>query len=902
MSINVDRLAEYAERTQLPAAQILTGILKPGSYSGVRYALDIYRFQESRGWRSWSNFARDMNSQVKGSSELSEIIDPLAQETDRSLKQTGERLIPKDPDMPEIVILSRMILHELVDSKPNEALPTPLEAATRAFGRIERSYGTATAVSGLSQSRSLFIPPGDNQFLQAADEARRAFPKEVARAELFGEVKTLDEQQASEYRLTSYTNRLHEIGIKITKKSLAESEAIAGGFLIRGVTIDDEHTKKYDGVKLPFNPALAEGKMELEDGTFTFTKVEMPDGNYGEVSIRSGNDLASWGINSLRYTNELIPQSGSLVKSFSPDMLKQFDERNYQGTIAFFIGYVRNFVSNYYLAKDYEKEELQHVIEELRLFTSDPQAYFVENTAARTFVRAGWGDPIAAAIRYQIVNNPEFIEQADLLSGGKPSLIPAVNSFKDARQYSGGESSSLTFGGKEGAVKNNSKEEIAELEGEGLFIVTGPAKEIAKIKSLEYPGEGYDHGDFTVKEPTGKIEDAVTIRIAELVDEPRGPYFTNLPAPMHSSLADLQITTYPDNSQGPFIPQSGLHYEVEQSSQGFLRINSLWGPSSISYSVSIEDKPPQKELPDDLQKMQPKVLRDISTRLKRLGYLALAESIESSLKKNKRMGLYDLADCIQNSADYSFNGKSAELRYLDGFADLVNPDTGRLEYQCDGAQALTAYILRFYFADAKLRNKYEIIPTVLFPADSSKIVSGESGNASLIVSKSAHARIHITDGKDTVAILDTTPTIPQAKAGSLQLGASVSGEEVKGSLSKEIFAPDLTGLRSALDSFSADSSVRRAFAGISDMQMRYFADTPFLQIPRLASEIVSFYEDKSANLEARLVEIEQRFEAVSDSFLEFLDDNVKDPRAKILADGKVRGVLFEILQEIRKVV
>lgn len=891
MAIDVDRLAEYAERTQIPAAQILTGILKPGSYSGVRYALDTYR--KSLWHPNWDDLTIDLNRQIIADQSLNQFIEPLNQENARVAKETGDRLAAADPYREEIALLSRMIYLELIHKKPGELPPAPIEISNRAFARTERSYGTAATTKGLSQPSGLFIPPGENEFLQTAESARRAYPKELVRAELMTDTQPLADEQESNSRLYAYTEKLHEIGVNITRKTLADYESLAGGFLIsfaraEGEKLDD----KYNDLRIPYHPNIEDAKLTLEDGTFDLDDVELPDGKKGRAVIKSSKSPHLSGLISIHQFQELVIQNQSSQTAFSPDALSKYDELGFRFALTCMIGNVNSFVSNYYLKEDYWKELVGDVIESLQSLSADPGKFFIQDNPI-TFVGALRGDPIAAAVRYQILNNPGFIEQADLAPADAPSLIPAINSFKQEVRYSREGSEGVAFGGNNEEVRNTSEDEIKEKRGETLFVITGPAKEVGKIEALEYPTSGYDYGNFEPVEPSGKTEGVINVRVTDLVEEPRGSYFSFLPTPLNSSLADLEITNYPDNQNGrPFIPERGLHYRIEQSGQGFLSIDGLWGPSSINYSVSIEDRP-QKELPDDLKKLDPEIIKDISRRLKRLGYSALAKSINTFLKTNKHIGLHDLAACIQASADYSFNEKSAELRHLDGFANLVNPDTGRLEYQCDGAQALTAYIMRFYFADAKISDKYKIIPTALFPVDKSKMSIDDSYNATLVVSKVSHARVHITDGESTLAILDTTPAIPKPKTKDFDPLAAVPDK-------KNLTNPDLTDLKSSLDNFSRDAQIRRIFAGISDMQMRYFADTPILQIPRLAWEIIAMHNNSHDDIKEKLVDLEIRFENVSGNFMRFMDPEIIDPRAKMLRDGRVRDALFKVLQEARK--
>jgi len=831
-------------------------------------------------------------------------MDPVYKETEKSIKDVGRKLMTTDPNLPEILVLSRMIYLELNERKPQDIPPTPLETQTKAFARIERTFGTAAAIKGLSQPGSLLIPPGENYFLQTADSARKAYPKELVRAELFGESKPVDDSGASKVRLAYYTERLQEIGIKITKQTLAEYEGLVGGYKVDSVTIDEKAIDDYRDLKLPYFPTLAEGELELEDGTFEFKRVALPDGKKAQVSLTSQNRPGPFAeIYHLGSISDVLIKTGLISKSFSPEGLARFGELDYRRVLTYLIGATSRFILQDYLKGDFFTESLYEISDYLRTFTSDPNAYFIENTRSRSFVDcwSGRGDPIAAAIRYQIMKNPGFLDQVDVLGADAPSLIPAVNSFRQEIRYSKEDSQGAVFGGDD-RVKNNTKEEIKEQRAETLFVITGPAKEVAKIEALEYPVPGYDYGNFEPVEPSGQTEDTVTIRIADQVQEPRGPNITYLPVPMNSSLANLQITSYPDSSKEPFIPDRGWHYKVEQSGQGFISVDNLYGPSSITYAVSIEENP-QPELPAELQKLEPKAVRDIGRRLKEVGYTALAVSINRFLQKNKSMSLYDLADCIENSADYSFNEKETDFKYLDSLADFVSPSTGRLEYQCDGARALTAYIVRLYLANARLLERYKIIPTTLFLVDNSKMVADESNNATLTVSKAAHARVHVTDGMRTLAILDTTPAIPQSENQNLDVVSKDARSGLENTSGKSIKSdPDLTELHLALDLFSKNPGIRRVFAGISDMQMRYFGDTPLFQIPKLALDLVNAYESKPEGLVQRITELEKKFAEASASFMRFLnpDTTARDPRIKVFTDGQIRGALFGLLQEMRK--
>ena len=48
--------------------------------------------------------------------------------------------------------------------------------------------------------------------------------------------------------------------------------------------------------------------------------------------------------------------------------------------------------------------------------------------------------------------------------------------------------------------------------------------------------------------------------------------------------------------------------------------------------------------------------------------------------------------------------------------------------------------------------------------------------------------------------------------------------------------------------------------------------------------------------------LEQKFDDVSGNFMRFMDPEVKDSRIRAISDGRIRSALFEILQEIRKVI
>lgn len=242
---DIERISEHAATTGSPAAQIVAGILEPRSYADLRLILGTYFHSFFYG--RYNLLPYQLGTTIDGDPKLRELSAPL-RDFDRQFFTTQiNDFMSSDPLTLEAATLSGLIATDISQrDRTREKPPSYPTLHARAISRLERTFGAGLTRTGINLPPSRVIVT-DDPVIQDAQRVRATYPREFARAEIFGD-ETKEDDTTIVGRVESYVQDLRVVGEDTVKAALTQYEEKLGGFSLGiGVFPNGDRTEKYAG-------------------------------------------------------------------------------------------------------------------------------------------------------------------------------------------------------------------------------------------------------------------------------------------------------------------------------------------------------------------------------------------------------------------------------------------------------------------------------------------------------------------------------------------------------------------------------------------------------------------------------------------------------------------------------
>lgn len=907
---DIERVGEYARTTGSPVAQIVTGILVPGSYGDLRYAIDCYQNRPP-----FSPFYRAFTDRVKGEllrdSQLDMLLTPLRVTDEKFTREQTREFMAEDPNLTEVRFLSGLLAADIKEKKPKDNQPlNHAQVQAMAFAALERRYGSNIAKTAVSMPLGQLLGPNPDRVMRTIRRARMEYPEQLAIAEIFGTQVSHSDPVARVSRIESYAQRLNEIGVAVIEQSLAESEDELGGYQLGNIISKNPNRVDTSAVGTAIDYATSiKGGISLSGGGFEIYGV-LPNGVVSCFDLKPTSPLPLGNFHSIEGLRREYASSIPSSALTHPDKLRKVGLLAYRSAFTFYAGMLARFITDDYLKDTYDEDRLLGYLRDMSGFAINPEDYIDKYTNLSLIGHCRYRDrkwdPIAAALRFQARSNPNWFHQAQTLSPESRSLIGAIELLKYEGSPDEG-TPTVAFREQDG-LKNLSKKEIKELESKTLATISGPVEQLRNIEALEYcPGYDPDMTFYRSSETTA--ENPVTVKFVLPV---KG--LMNLPFPLGGRLTKIDLVGYRAEPGVDGMSVQRDHYTVSRSKHGFIKIDTLtqYAAYSVSYDVVVpETKERPQKLPRELQNLDLTALSAIATELKTHDFKALSKALQELIKVSQDsaqpLSMEDLAQAIEEAGDYSYDERSVGRRGrdLEEVAQFVDRTSGRAKYQCDGASKLTAFIFNKYLSLTGLDRKYKAKSTSLYRVDSSKAKLTDQNTGVLEISQLGHARVHLIDRNGTIAIFDTTPkerTAKEDQAYVVDTARPTDPVEVV-----EIAAARRTriqGLRNSLAEFFADSKIRGIFSTLSDEQVARLG-LPIVEVPRIGFAVLKAAEQAQLGLVPNPDREALRREVTmnQEDLMRMLQDvgTSRDPRTITLEDGEIRDRLYRNLHEIDRV-
>lgn len=283
------------------------------------------------------------------------------------------------------------------------------------------------------------------------------------------------------------------------------------------------------------------------------------------------------------------------------------------------------------------------------------------------------------------------------------------------------------------------------------FVLTGRQKDLAKVSGLvvsnDLPGKSSEYCLPSDAQVTVALESAKQLTIISR----KG--FLTIPTPVGFDLASLKIS-----ADGRELSLSKVKiYSDSVSGQYRVKLPRRTRRKTFSITAGFQ---PAREFPER-QKKDLAVSTDEASKLVKLleshGLGPIALVIRKKIGKKSELNVSGLTRAIRATAEYSFDGKTAQGRGLfQKMASLYDPSSGKYQVQC-GSQALfLSACLKFVFKGSQIKVGTES----LYSLEGVSILPQQEGGSILPVTGAVlHART-VLSADGVVYRYDATPPRP----------------------------------------------------------------------------------------------------------------------------------------------